>query len=95
MDELQRKFRAEVEAEAWHCSPLGKFMRDHPAKFREVLDAANGDWDWIARALAISSLVDHNRASPTAETARETWRRVEERRKAGMGLKRKAAPRTV
>jgi len=85
MDELQRLFRRDVEEEVWHHSQLGRFMRDHPAKMHEVLDAANGDWDWIARALAISSLADHTGHDPTAETARETWRRVEARRRADPG----------
>lgn len=88
-DELQVRFRREVEEESWHASSLGKFMREHPEKIEEVLAAAKGDWAWVARALAISSLSDRNRADPTAETARETWRQVEARRRIGLGLRDK------
>jgi hypothetical protein len=53
-----------------------------------MVRAAGEDWERIARAFAVTGLQDHTHADPTPEIARETWRRVEARRRAGMKLRK-------
>lgn len=89
MDELQRKFRSVVEEEAWHVSPLAKWMSTHHDQAAALLGDKRMDWAHAASLFAGQGLRDHLAQPPTAETARETWRRVEARRKAGLELSRR------
>jgi hypothetical protein len=87
IDELMRKLREGVAEDASHHSKLGLYMAKNPDSVREMVQAAGEDCEWIARALAVSGLQDHTHAAPAPATARETWQRVEERRRAGLKLR--------
>lgn len=88
MDELQRRFRKAVEEEAWLLSPLAKWMATHHDEAAALLRHERLDWRHAAELFAGQGLRDHLAKPPTAETARETWKRVEARRREGMMLRK-------
>ncbi len=90
MDDLQKKFRAEVERQAeelWLTSSLAEWINTHHGEAAKLLGHKRMDWSKAAEALGAHGLKDPAGRPPTAETARETWLRVEARRRAGMKLR--------
>ncbi|MES2711777.1 MAG: hypothetical protein V4653_09365 [Pseudomonadota bacterium] len=91
MDELQKLFRKEVKRELdgrWLSSTLAEWMETHHSEAAALLGHRGMDWTKAAAALGAHGLADQAGRPPTAETARETWLRVEARRKAGMKLRK-------
>jgi hypothetical protein len=90
MDKLQDRFRSEVELEVderWLTSSLAEWMETHHDEAAELLGHKRMDWHKAAAALGAYGLKDLAGHTPTAETARETWKRVEARRSARMKLR--------
>jgi hypothetical protein len=91
MSDFMDRFREGVERETEALvlgSPLAEWLDTHHAEAAELLNHAGLDWKHAAELFAGQGLRDHLRKPPTAETARETWRRVEERRRAGLKLRK-------
>jgi hypothetical protein len=61
-------------------------MEAHHGEAAELLGHRRMDWAMAAAALGAHGLKDPAGQPPTAETARETWQRVEARRRAGLNL---------
>ena len=68
---------------------MARWMDAHHSQAAELLGHQQMDWVKAAAALAAHGLTDHTGALLSAETARQTWLRVEARRAAGMTLKAK------
>lgn len=91
MDELQERFRRGLEEEMerrWGESSLAAWMEAHHREAAQLLGDRRLDWDHAAALFTGQGLQDGLGQPPTAETARETWRRVEERRRIGMSLRK-------
>ncbi|WP_421992349.1 hypothetical protein [Roseococcus sp.] len=85
------RFREELEREAgaaWERSSLAEWMTTHHGEGAQLLNDPNVDWSLAAALFAAQGLRDQAGRPPTARTARETWKRVAERRKAAMKLSR-------
>ncbi|MBR0654585.1 hypothetical protein [Plastoroseomonas arctica] len=90
MDEMQKRFRAEVERQLDSCrlaSTLAEWMDAHHSEAAALLGHARMDWAKAAEALGAHGLKDQTGQQPTAETARETWLWVEARRQVGTMLR--------
>lgn len=91
MPDFMDRFREEVErdtGDAWERSSLAEWMATHHAEAAKLLHDRNLDWTHAAALFAAQGLQDRSRGAPTAETARETWKQVETRRRAGMKLRK-------
>ncbi|MDB5375847.1 MAG: hypothetical protein JWR00_293 [Rubritepida sp.] len=66
----------------WLTSPLAEWMAERHDQAAEILSHQHLSWAKAAEAFAAYGLKDQLGRPPTAETARETWQRVEERRRA-------------
>jgi hypothetical protein len=64
-----------VPDEEWLLLPLGAFMTEHRRELAQLLKGTP-DWDQVARTFAQAGLRDARGRAPSAETAKETWRRV-------------------
>jgi hypothetical protein len=90
MGDFMDKFREEVErAAVGPCltSPLAEWMDTHHAQATQILSQAHADWLVVAEVFRAFGITDQTGKPPTAESARETWKRVEARRRAGMKLR--------
>jgi hypothetical protein len=88
------RLREEVERETagcWLTSPLAEWMETHHAEAVQLLNHRNLDWEHAAELFAAQGLRDLGDKAPTAESARDTWKRVEARRRAGMKLRKSKA----
>lgn len=91
MSDFLEQFRQGLEEEMERrvlTSSLAEWMETHHKEACEILRSPGMNWGKAAAAFAASKLKDNRLEAPTAETARETWRRVEERRRAGMNLRK-------
>ncbi|MDB5317764.1 MAG: hypothetical protein JWO24_3608 [Rhodospirillales bacterium] len=91
MDDLQNRFRSEFEREMeerWLASSLAEWMETHHGEAAELLGHKRMDWGMVAQALGAHGLTGPAGQPPTAESARETWKRVEARRRPGMKLRK-------
>ncbi|WP_424813588.1 hypothetical protein [Roseococcus sp. YIM B11640] len=89
-DHLQERFRLGLLEEMdrrWERCSLVEWLSAHHAEAVEVLNHGRMDWGHAAKLFARQGLRDGLGREPTAETAREAWRRVEERRRAGMRIR--------
>lgn len=64
----------------WLALSLAEWIKTHHAEAAELLGHKRMDWAMAASALDAHGLKDSAGKPPTAETARETWLRVEARR---------------
>lgn len=90
--DLQERLRQAVEREMeerWLTSTLAEWMQQHHAEAAELLGHQGMNWTKAAQAFAGSGLRDQLGQAPTHDTARETWRRVQERRRAGLQLRKR------
>ncbi len=81
--EFRRGLQEEMERR-WLTSSLAEWMTAQHAVAAEMLRDPAMNWSKAAEAFGGVGLRDRDGRPPTAETARETWRRVEDRRRNGM-----------
>jgi hypothetical protein len=72
----------------WLTSPLAEWMETHHKEACEILRSPGMNWAKAAAAFAASKLKDNRLEATTPEIAREPWRRVEARRRAGLKLRK-------
>lgn len=77
-DALYVRFRAELE-EAWYLSGLRVWMTADHAELAGMMRRSSMDWADAAVSFKLAGLRDHRARFPWAETAAETWRRVDAR----------------
>lgn len=73
MDDLQDRFRGEVEREMVArllTSSLAEWMESHHGEAAEMLGHKRMDWDMAAAALGANGVKDQVGQPPTADTAR-------------------------
>lgn len=79
-DDLYAQFWAELE-EAWHVSSLGVWMTANHAELERMMRRGTMDWADAAASFKLAGLRDLRGRFPSAETATETWKRVDERQR--------------
>jgi hypothetical protein len=77
----------EAAEQRWLTSPLAEWMETNHEAACQILRGPGMNWDKAAAGFAAHKLKDNRLEPPTAESARETWKRVEARRRAGMKLR--------
>lgn len=93
-DGIAERFRRGLEEEMGRralASSRAKWMTAHHEQASKLLAHKGMNWSTAAEAFAASGLQDQIGQTPTAETGRETWKRVETRRRAGMKLRKSKA----
>lgn len=87
--QVMRELEHDAEAR-WLTSPLAKWMETHHEQASQLLRSPGMNWEKAAAAFAGHKLKDNRLEAPTAESARETWKRIEARRLAGLKLRKGA-----
>lgn len=73
--DIQQRLLEEMQR-GYLGSPLGQWMAQHQAELRQLLGGRDDAWETVAEQCRRAGLRDAGGRPCSAETARETWRRV-------------------